>query len=378
MGVLICASVEEAVVAALVDGGPRRDFLELAAATGARVVYRDGGGRKGGWRGRLAGPHVRHAWKVAKTAGNGDVIFADGEHVGIPVALFLRLRRRRARVVMLGHFVSKPWKRALLAMASRLGVAGSLLVHSKRQFESATAVIGHRWTVELVPYQVDTAYWTRPGDRGAVVLAVGAESRDYDTLGHAVRGLGADVRIAAGSHWARKAAVVAEGDACVTWITEALPFAPLRDEYRQAACVVVPLRDVPNQSGVTTILEAMSLALPVVVTATGGQLEVVRGPLVTGAGIDERSTAERGPGAFGAGVTDGSTGFYVPPADPPALQRAISMLLDDRELAERLGRAGRDAAHRHFSVEGYVARLAAAIREQQRRVEGPAPRGVRA
>jgi glycosyltransferase involved in cell wall biosynthesis len=40
-------------------------------------------------------------------------------------------------------------------------------------------------------------------------------------------------------------------------------------------------------------------------------------------------------------VVDGQTGLLVPPADPPALARAVLRLLDDRAYAERLGAAGR-------------------------------------
>ena len=47
-------------------------------------------------------------------------------------------------------------------------------------------------------------------------------------------------------------------------------------------------------------------------------------------------------GAIPELVRDGVTGLLVPPADPPALARAIQRLLDDPELAAVLGRAGRD------------------------------------
>jgi glycosyltransferase involved in cell wall biosynthesis len=66
-----------------------------------------------------------------------------------------------------------------------------------------------------------------------------------------------------------------------------------------------------------SILEAMGAGLPVIATAVDGTPEV---------------------------VIEGETGLLVPPADPPALAQAVNRLLDDRQLAARLGRAGRARA----------------------------------
>lgn len=49
-------------------------------------------------------------------------------------------------------------------------------------------------------------------------------------------------------------------------------------------------------------------------------------------------------------VVDGETGLLVPVDDPAALSAAVSRLLDDRNLAERLGAGGRVRARSEFSV----------------------------
>jgi glycosyltransferase involved in cell wall biosynthesis len=77
------------------------------------------------------------------------------------------------------------------------------------------------------------------------------------------------------------------------------------------------------------ILEAMAAGLPVVATAVGGTPEV---------------------------VVDGVTGLLVPPRDPTALAQAITRLLDDPDLRQRMGRAGRERVLQHFSVEQMVKR----------------------
>ena len=70
-------------------------------------------------------------------------------------------------------------------------------------------------------------------------------------------------------------------------------------------------------------IEAMSCGVPLVAT-TGGAL-----PEVVGA--------------------DGATGLLVPPGDAGALAAAIAKLLDERDLRERLGNAGRRRVLRHFT-----------------------------
>jgi len=76
-----------------------------------------------------------------------------------------------------------------------------------------------------------------------------------------------------------------------------------------------------------SVIEAMAAGLPVVGTRVGGTPEAVE---------------------------DGVTGLLVPPRDPEALARCIGLLLEDRNLASRLGRAGRRRIEERFSTERMV------------------------
>lgn len=76
-----------------------------------------------------------------------------------------------------------------------------------------------------------------------------------------------------------------------------------------------------------TVLEAQACGLPVVATAVGGTPEV---------------------------VVDGVTGLLVPPRDPTALAKAMTVLLRNSDLRRKMGRAGRDRIAQHFSVERMV------------------------
>jgi glycosyltransferase involved in cell wall biosynthesis len=76
-----------------------------------------------------------------------------------------------------------------------------------------------------------------------------------------------------------------------------------------------------------TVLESMAAGIPVVTTSVGGTPEA---------------------------VTDGETGLLVAPRDPPALARAIGRVLDEPDLARRLGENARRRIERSFSLEGMV------------------------
>jgi glycosyltransferase involved in cell wall biosynthesis len=62
-------------------------------------------------------------------------------------------------------------------------------------------------------------------------------------------------------------------------------------------------------------------------------------------------------GGLAESVVHGTTGLRVPPGDVDALADALSLVLADRALAERLGAAGRDRAHAHFTLDGCIARF---------------------
>lgn len=76
-----------------------------------------------------------------------------------------------------------------------------------------------------------------------------------------------------------------------------------------------------------TVLEAMASGLPVVATATGGNLELVR---------------------------DGESGRLVPPGDSPALAAALLEYLADPQLRAAHGRQARQLAEQQYSLRGMV------------------------
>src|SRR5262249_33592876 len=132
----------------------------------------------------------------------------------------------------------------------------------------------------------------------------------------------------------------------------------LRDLYASARFVVVPLRDVDNQAGITTILEAMAMGKAVVVTRTRGQTDVVR---------DWRSGAAAPPGFLAAPTFSSTlgalpTGWYVQPNDPDDLRDAINYLLAHPAVVEEMGANGRRVVAGCFGLDAFVARFAKLLR----------------
>jgi glycosyltransferase involved in cell wall biosynthesis len=103
---------------------------------------------------------------------------------------------------------------------------------------------------------------------------------------------------------------------------------------------VVALPSVVPEAAPLSLLEAMSLGVPVVATDHGGAAETVDG-----------------------------AGVLVPPGDIDAIASALTQLLDDREARTRCAAAGRNAVSKHFTIEHQERQLLGALDD----VIGPRP-----
>lgn len=362
---------------------PRRDYDMLRDALAADMLTPDIARRSrlGRLLSRRAGRSIALAVEAFRRRRRYDAIYTDGENVGLPLALLLalaRVRRGCPRHIMLSHYLSPAKKRLLF----RLGVArriDTLITHSAAQRELALRALRMPESRVLrLPYFADERFWrpdVRPMSREAapprpdsvtppMICAVGLEFRDYTTLVAAVTGLDVELRIAAASAWSHHAAFGGSPTLPSNVAVDSYTYLPLRDLYAAARFVVVPLRDVDNQAGVTVILEAMAMGKAVIVTATRGQTDIVRDRRNGGRGRVER--------AWWPGFVDDpevadqiarlSTGLYVAPSNPAELRRAIQYLLAQPDYADDMGRNGRLVVETCFTLDAFTARFAAAIR----------------
>jgi len=344
--------------------GPRRDYAVLATMLGATIVDRRSIERSKIARAirAVAGTAPAFAWLAFRRLGDHDAVVTDGEHVGIPLALLMRLTRSKVHHVTIGHRLSAPKKQMFFKALRCHDAMGTIVVHARRQYDHAVASLGiPAEKLALVPYHVDTEFWSpRATSDDRLVVSVGLEHRDYVTLFKAASAVRASFVVAAASLWSRHA--LRSKDAPPNVVIAELDYHQLRDLYARAAVVVVPLKDVDNQAGITTILEAMAMGKPVIVSQSRGQTDV----------IEDRRGPERGEPAprprsllrliaAEQDVPVEPNGFYVPPGDADALVRAIAFLLDHPEERASLGAAGRRLAERLLTVDAFAARLHALV-----------------
>lgn len=275
-------------------------------------------------------------------------VLAWADQLGLPLAAAYKLTRSRRDLVMVSMWLSPPKKAVFLRRFKVQSHLRAIISYSSAQQRFAAAVLKvPEGKLHLALQPVDDRFW-RPQDvaQENMICAVGSESRDYQTLLRAVRGLDVRVELAVGSALVSSASLATGEvtDRLAEIAGETLPenvrvrtldHVSLRELYARARFVVVPVEDVDYDAGVTVIAEAMAMGRAVILTRTGGQVDLVQ---------------------------DGEQGLYVPPGDVAALRAAIERLLAAPDEAARLGHAGRALVERRHTLDGYVSRLAAIVR----------------
>jgi glycosyltransferase involved in cell wall biosynthesis len=325
--------------------------LRRAVAEGLRprpeylVLERDHGVELLDWSRLPGSPRRRSAWSSAvhvaaalRALGSHDVAFSDSEHVGIPLAVGMRAFGMATPHLVIGHHLTTPAKARVFRRFRAHQSMTRIIVHSELQAELAHRELGVPQAKLVVEsYYADTIFWRPTGTPPErLVVAAGREHRDYATLAEACRTINTQVFVAAGSVHSP----AATSHEPLVWPPNFkrgfADYRELRELYARASVVVVPLVETDFQAGVTTVLEAMSMAKAVVVTATKGQSQMVR---------------------------DGVTGICVRPGDVAQLRDAIRFLLDNAAERRRLGDAARESVVNSWTVEAYAQRLAEHMRE---------------
>ena len=311
------------------------DLLDYAAAkadtsSGVRLA-----GKAGGQDGALA-------WMGFQRRRAYDVIFTNGENVGIPLALLLGSVPNPPRHVTIGHRLSTGKKQLFFTKLKVQRRMDTIFLYAEAQ---------RRWAIEhlgiapeklaLIPFHADAEFY-RPLTGAAVnvnqICAAGLEWRDYPTLIDAVSAMpDLSVKLAAASPWSKHENETENRTLPPNVDARRYSYAALRDLYAESSFVVVPLKETDFQAGVTTILEAMAMGKAVIATRTTGQTDV---------------------------IVDGENGLTVAPGDTAGWRDAIIRLRDDSALRERLGYNARHWVEENATLIHWAERVASAIENE--------------
>ena len=268
-----------------------------------------------------------------------EVVVATTTATAAALATWRRARRLRTPLVgIVAGLLNRPWggmrRRTTLPLLGSMhamlygpGEAPGLLALDPR-------LVGR---VHVNPFGVDTAFWSPAGTAAGGVLAIGNDGhRDWETLVRAAPAIDAEVRVLT-----RHPQPVSLPENVrwepADWHSSVLSDADVRQAFRAAAVVVVPVKDVPQPSGQSVTLQASACGRPVVLTRTRGLWDP-------------------------DGLRDRENVLLVPPGDADALAGAVRQVLDDGALGESIGRAARASVVATSSVEGYAERLLAVCR----------------
>lgn len=330
---------------------PRTDYIEMSKAFSADLIDYKTAAAQTGLIGKLlqkmAGNNMMLAWACFRQRKNYATIFTDGEQIGLPYAVLLRLfgwmGGRRPAHLMITHLISTRSKMMITSVFGLQKYIDRFLVYSTRQQE----IICQTWNLPksrapFTPFMVDQLFFSAeeaenqpelPGitdTNTPFICSVGLEFRDYPTLMEAVEGLDLHIVIAAGSPWSKREDQTKTADIPQNVTVQRFTQKELRKLYHESQFVVMPLLENDFQAGITAILEAMALGKAIICTKTRGQIDVIQ---------------------------EGITGLYIPPNDPIALREAIETLLTNISLANHMGVAGRQVIENEMNLDQYTQRL---------------------
>ena len=263
-----------------------------------------------------------------------DVIFSTVDTVGIPLILLKRagLVRRPLVYVSIGlpeRLEQLRGERMRNLYRTALGKAAAVVAYSENEagwLRDWLAPGGP--LVVFVPFGVDVDVF-RPveAEPDADVLSVGVDPRrDFELLvAIAERNPELSFRIVAGAGRARS---LGELPANVALETD-IPLEQVRLRLAGARCVALPVRDNSYSGATTTLLQAMAMARPVIVSRTAAI-------------------------AAGYELEDGVNCRLVEPGDEQGFERALLETLTGAAAARSLGSRARQTVERSFSWERFT------------------------
>jgi len=289
-------------------------------------------------RAKLVGTPLLWAFArdLASKLSKEDVLYCPDEAIGLPLAYLCSRLRSRPNLVVMVHNVERPRTRLALKLNAGFSSADVFVSGSQRQldFLRVAMKITNKRTI-FVANETDLNFF-RPGPpftgkKRPLLVSAGLERRDYKILAEATKDLDLDVAVTGFS------ADAAAGTSSFPEIWPAnfsrrrYDWLELAQLYRDADAVVVTLLPNIYAAGITSIIEGMASAQPVVVTRTDG----LKGYL-----------------------EDDDALTLVKPGDVADLRSAIEVLTNDHKIARSRGLRAAEIANERYGSESYVEKIA--------------------
>jgi len=276
------------------------------------------------------------AWYIRSELDSFDVVVATTNASAFSLGIWKKFRCFTPPIVaIICGLLNYPLNRPRIAMTRGLLQQMHSHLFGKGELEPIKQAYHVRDTcLEVNCFGVDLAFWTRGGnsDREDFILSIGNDSRrDYQTL------------LEAAKQTDRKYVIITKREIPEpvppnvevirgAWDSHELDDSALREFYRKAFCVAIPLKPGVQPSGQSVALQAMACGAPVVLTRTEGLWEEEF--LVHHQNI-----------------------MLVPPNSAVALTEALNNLEQDRLLWNQLSANGRLYVEEHGSIKQFSRRL---------------------
>ncbi|MDY6896696.1 MAG: glycosyltransferase family 4 protein [Cyanobacteriota bacterium] len=276
------------------------------------------------------------ARQLSEQLNDNDVIYCDGEHLGIPIATVCSQKQKRPKIAVLFHNINRP-KGYLALNLFKVSNSIDLFVtgtNSQTKFLHRYLNLPKHRIFQIPSHpSTDTSFFTpKPVSQKKVrplIASGGLEKRDYKTLANATKDLNLDVKICAFSP---------NKTASKRTFPEIMPsnmycgfyeWEDLLQLYCDADLVVLPLLDNNYQAGLSTLFEAMACRKPIIVT---------RSPK---AGIINK--------LIDLGIVTG-----VNSGNSVELKQAIINLLNDPEQANKQAQLGHEFVCKYYNHGQYI------------------------
>lgn len=279
------------------------------------------------------------AWLVSLRAVRGaDLVLAVFEDQGLAGASARRvglLRRKRLVVVVCwaADRVDAMSAQTRDRVAQALREVDVIIVYSRNQIDIlAEAFRLDRAKIHFVPFGIDASFFGHQEleESSDYVLFVGRDrSRDLDTLLEAAPAITGEILVVTSRELLGNRSVPQN----VTPVFN-IDHIEYRALLRGSRVVCVPTHAPAYPGGQTVLLEAMATGRPCVTTASPAVRDYVE---------------------------DGQTGLLTAPHDAAQVAQAVNLVLNDVELARRLGNAARAEVERRFNHRHMWARFVDAV-----------------